>query len=702
MKPRAQNGPDALAWALGALGAATLAHLLHIPAWVTLMLVATASWRVTAGQRGWPLPPKWLLVVMTVAATLAILATYRTLNGIEAGTSFLVLMATVKLLETRTGRDLTVLIFIAYFLLFAALLRDQSLPQLPLLLAGAFASTAALMRVHAGRNAASTGQLLGRSAMLLAQAAPLALLLFLLFPRLPGPFWGIHAGESGRTGLDDQMTPGDVSDLTASGEVAFRVRFSGPMPEPAQRYWRGPVLHEFDGRSWRRTRAQAFPEQQVEFGGEPIDYQITLEPHDRRWVLGLDMPADWPRQEVFQSYDFQLLSARTLGEVASFRLRSYPLYRAGAELPASLRRKALSLPPDGNPRSVALGRELAARHDSSEAVVRAMLAMFREQPFVYTMQPPRLADNAMDEFLFETRKGFCEHYASAFTLVMRAAGIPARVVTGYQGGEYNPIGGYLIVRQSDAHAWSEVWVAGNGWVRIDPTAAVAPERIEQGLIRAVAETEPVPGRLRDASAAWMQVELAWDAVNDFWNERIVRFNAAQQLGLLERLGVPDPDWRALGLGLAASVAAFALALSLYLHWRFREPPRDWPARLHAETTRQVRLAIMHFFVRRVDQAIQAGDGEVYLCGGTKSMSTSPYVVRGARWGLKLRHDTLEPGAYGVTGSPSTGWLVVFRYKGQPNNPRGRAVRIDPYGSAVKVEHQDFVLDRCAKKLGTPP
>jgi transglutaminase-like putative cysteine protease len=588
MKPRAQNGPDALAWALGALGAATLAHLLHIPAWVALLLVATASWRVTAGQRGWPLPPKWLLVVMTVAATLAILATYRTLNGIEAGTSFLVLMATVKLLETRTGRDLTVLIFIAYFLLFAALLRDQSLPQLPLLLAGAFASTAALMRVHAGRAAASTGQLLGRSALLLAQAAPLALLLFLLFPRLPGPFWGIHAGESGRTGLDDQMTPGDVSDLTASGEVAFRVRFSGPMPEPAQRYWRGPVLHEFDGRSWRRTRAQAFPEQQVEFGGEPIDYQITLEPHDRRWVLGLDMPADWPRQEVFQSYDFQLLSARTLGEVASFRLRSYPLYRAGAELPASLRRKALSLPPDGNPRSVALGRELAARHDSSEAVVRAMLAMFREQPFVYTMQPPRLADNAMDEFLFETRKGFCEHYASAFTLVMRAAGIPARVVTGYQGGEYNPIGGYLIVRQSDAHAWSEVWVAGNGWVRIDPTAAVAPERIEQGLIRAVAETEPVPGRLRDASAAWMQVELAWDAVNDFWNERIVRFNAAQQLGLLERLGVADPDWRALGLGLAASVAAFALALSLYLHWRFREPPRDWPARLHAETTRRLR------------------------------------------------------------------------------------------------------------------
>jgi transglutaminase-like putative cysteine protease len=588
VKSRAPAELDALPWALGALGVSTAAHLLHVPAWVTLLLVATAAWRVTAGQRGWPLPPKWLLITVTVVATLAILATYRTLNGIEAGTSFLVLMATVKLLETRSGRDLTVLIFIAYFLLFAALLRDQSLPQLPLLVVGAFLSTAALMRVHAGRTAASTGQLLGRSALLLAQAAPLALLLFLLFPRLPGPFWGIQASETGRTGLDDEMTPGDVSDLSASGEVAFRVRFFGPMPEPAQRYWRGPVLHEFDGRSWRRTRGQAFPEQQVEFSGEPIDYQITLEPHDRRWVLGLDLPADWPRQQVFQSYDFQLLSARTLSEVASFRLRSYPAYRAGAELPASLRRKDLSLPADGNPLSVALGRELAARHASSEAIIRAMLAMFREQPFVYTMQPPRLADNAMDEFLFDTRKGFCEHYASAFTLVMRAAGIPSRVVTGYQGGEYNPIGGYLIVRQSDAHAWSEVWLAGKGWVRVDPTAAVAPERIEQGLINAVAENEPVPGRLRNASAAWLQVEFAWDAVNDFWNERVVRFSAAQQLGLLERLGIDEPDWRALGIGLAGSVAAFALVLSLYLHWRFREPPRDWPARLHAETARRLR------------------------------------------------------------------------------------------------------------------
>jgi hypothetical protein len=204
------------------------------------------------------------------------------------------------------------------------------------------------------------------------------------------------------------------------------------------------------------------------------------------------------------------------------------------------------------------------------------------------MRPPLLADNAIDEFLFDTRKGFCEHYAAAFTMVMRAAGIPARVVTGYQGGEFNPIGGYLIVRQSDAHAWSEVWIDGRGWLRVDPTAAVAPERIERGLLGAVAAGEPAPGRLREASALWAQVEFRWDSVNEFWNQRVVRFNAESQLGLLERLGIEEPDWRALGVGLTASLAAFFVGLSLYLGWHYRRPARDWPARLHEVVARKLR------------------------------------------------------------------------------------------------------------------
>jgi transglutaminase-like putative cysteine protease len=357
------------------------------------------------------------------------------------------------------------------------------------------------------------------------------------------------------------------------------------MPPPAQRYWRGPVLHEFDGRNWRRGRGQTFPLQPVTYLGDPVDYQLTLEPTDRPWILALDIPAAWPEREAFRSHDFQLVAPRRLTEVSSFRLRSHPQFVAGTMLPTATRLEDTRLPPEGNPRSRALGRELDARYDDPVAMVREMLAMFRERPYVYTLDPPRLAENAMDEFLFDTRRGFCEHYASAFTLVMRAAGVPARVVTGYQGGEFNPIGGYLIVRQSDAHAWSEIWVDGRGWLRVDPTAAVAPERIEQGLIGAVSATDPVPGRLRNASEVWLNVTLTWDTVNDFWNERVVRFDAARQTNLLERLGFEEADWRTLGLGIAASLAAFFVALSLYLAWRYRMPPRDWPARLHAEVAR---------------------------------------------------------------------------------------------------------------------
>ncbi|NJD30493.1 MAG: DUF3488 domain-containing protein [Gammaproteobacteria bacterium] len=571
-----------------ALAVAAAAHVASLPPWVTLLLVAAGAWRWTADRRGWPLPPKWLRTASTFAAAIAIFASYRTLNGIEAGTSFLVLMAGVKLLETRTSRDLTVLVFIAYFLLYAALLRDQRLPLLPYLFVGALVGTAALMRVHAGAAGSSLKEILRRTAALMAQALPLALALFLLFPRLPGPFWGIQVSHSARTGLGDEMTPGDVSDLSVSGDPAFRVRFFGPVPPPVQRYWRGPVLHEFDGRSWRRTRGQAFPQQEATVSGTPFDYQITLEPHDRNWILALDLPAAWPEQDAYRAFDFQLLSPRPITDVASFRLRSYPDYVAGRLLPESVRHKDTQLPPQGNPRSVALGRELAARYGDPQAIVGAMLRMFREQQFVYTLEPPKLADNAVDEFLFETRKGFCEHYASAFTVVMRAAGIPARVVTGYQGGELNPIGGYMLVRQSDAHAWSEVWMEGRGWVRVDPTAAVAPERIERGLIGAVGADEPAPGRLRQESELWLQTTLAWDAVNDFWNEREVRFSADGQFRLLERMGFKEPDWRTLGLGMTASLAAFFVGLSLYLAWKHRAPARDWPARLHEETAHRLR------------------------------------------------------------------------------------------------------------------
>jgi uncharacterized protein (DUF58 family) len=280
----ARNSPSlhGLTWVLTALGVAVVPHVPFLPAWVALLLLAVGVWRWTAARHGWPLAPRWLRIVIVVVATTAVLGTYRTINGIEAGTTFLVLMAAAKLLETRAARDLTVLVFIALFLLYTALLRNQALLQLPWLLLSAFLTIVALMRVHAEETDAPGASLARRTLALMAQAIPVAIALFLLFPRLPGPIWGFETQSEARTGLDDEMTPGDVSDLSASGEVAFRVRFNGDMPAPEQPYWRGPVLHEFDGRSWRRPRGQEFPRQSVVFGGEPIRYRITLEPHARR------------------------------------------------------------------------------------------------------------------------------------------------------------------------------------------------------------------------------------------------------------------------------------------------------------------------------------------------------------------------------------------------------------------------------------
>jgi transglutaminase-like putative cysteine protease len=574
---------------LVALAVAAGSQFAHLPPWVSMLLVAAMAWRWTAFRQGWSLPPRWLRNAAAAAGLLLVLAAFRTINGLEAGTAFLTIAAALKLLETRGSRDLTVLAFIAWFLLYAALLRDQRLALVPWMLAGTVLTTAALMRVHAGTSGDSWWAVLRRTAALFAQALPLAAALFVLFPRLPGPFWGLSAPDTARTGLSDEMTPGDVSELSISDVPAFRVRFDGELPPPVQRYWRGPVLHEFDGRTWRRPRGQAFPEQEVTYEGPPVDYQVTIEPHDRLWIFALDMPGGWPERSVSRAYDFTLLAPRPLTDVAAFTLRSYPDYRAGVTLPASLRHKDLQLPDSGNPGAVALGRELAGRYRAPREIAAAMLRMFRTEPFQYTLRPPQLGDDTIDEFLFRTRKGFCEHFASAFTFVMRAAGVPARVVTGYQGGQFNPIGGYLLVRQSDAHAWSEIWTGDRGWLRVDPTAAVAPERIERGLVDAIAAGEPAPGRLRRDSELWLTLALSWDAVNDFWNERVVRFNAARQFRLLERLGVDDPDWRTLGLGLTASLAAFFVGLSALLAWRNRAPARDWPARLHAEVARRLKL-----------------------------------------------------------------------------------------------------------------
>lgn len=356
-----------LAGVLGALAVAAAVHATSLPGWVTLVLVAAIAWRWSADRRGWPLPPAWLRRAIAIAAPVLVVASFRTLNGLEAGTTFLVLMGAVKLLETRAARDLTVLVFIALFLFYAALLRDQRIVALPWALAGTLFTVGALVRVHAGTAGDDWRVVARRTGALALQSLPLALALFLLFPRLPGPFWGLAAQSNARTGLSDEIRLGDVSDLSVSGEVAFRVRFDGPPPPPAQLYWRGPALHDFDGQTWRRPRGESYPEQAVAPTAGAVSYQVTLEPHDRNWVLALDLPGAWSPQEAQRAWDYTLVSPRPITAVTSYRLESYLVHRPASPLPNSVRHRDLQLPPEGNPRARALGRALAAATAATRA-----------------------------------------------------------------------------------------------------------------------------------------------------------------------------------------------------------------------------------------------------------------------------------------------------------------------------------------------
>ncbi len=574
-----------LSWVIAGLALAVVPHVPHLSLWILVLLGAAVAARIVTELKGWALPPKWLRILIAFGALFGVLATYRTLNGVEAGTALLVVMAGMKLLETRSVRDLTVIVFLAYFALFSGFLYNQELLLLPYMLATAWLLTATLMRVHQTTLAMPIRETASLTGKMMVQALPLAVLLFVLFPRLPGHFWSVPARSQATTGLDDELSPGDVSELSVSGAIAFRAKFAGELPPPRERYWRGPVLHDFDGRTWRRPLPFYIP-QVVRPVGETYRYRITLEPHQRSWIFGLDVVTEWPTTAMRTS-DLQLVTRRgAISTLTSFDLESATHYAVEAPLPTAMRNAALRLPQGRNPRAIELAQSLRASAASDEAFIEAVLTMFREQEFYYTLEPPRLERDSVDDFLFNTRRGFCEHFASAFTALARAAGIPARVVTGYHGGELNPMGGYLIVRQSDAHAWSEVWIDGKGWRRVDPTAAVAPERIEGGIDAALSADEPVPGRLIRNSRLLSSIRLAWDAANTFWNNQVIEFSESQQRWLANKIGLDVLGWRELGVAMAIALGAFFVILTGYLGWRFRPRVRDPVRQVYEELCRK--------------------------------------------------------------------------------------------------------------------
>ncbi|MET0291327.1 MAG: zinc-dependent peptidase [Steroidobacteraceae bacterium] len=403
-------------------------------------------------------------------------------------------------------------------------------------------------------------------------SVPMAIVAFLLFPRVQGGLWGLPGADQAQTGLGDEMSPGSISELSVSDDPAFRVHFTGTVPAPRDRYWRGPVLHEFDGYTWRRGFV-GVPRENTQRLGDPVAYRVTLQPTGRNWWYALDTIDAPPSRRVVLTHDHQLVATLPVTQVTSYEATSHVATRSTDALPVSTRRIETRLPASRNPRTLALARELRAAHADVPSLVEAVLDRFRREGFEYTLTPPLLDYDSVDDFLFNTRLGFCGHYASAFVTLMRAAGVPSRVVTGYQGGEWNALGGYLLVRQSDAHAWAEVWIDGTGWQRVDPTAAAAPERLTRGFRELQPSSGDLTARLLRGNRWLGELFRSWDAANTWWQTRVLEFDRGAQLGLLARLGLPDADYPLLAALLMAAAALWAGAFALRRHLAER-PRRD--------------------------------------------------------------------------------------------------------------------------------
>ena len=563
---------------MGAIALAVLPHVPFLPPWCTAGFAILFAWRLGLLFSGRGLPGTPLRIVAAGACTAAVLAQYDTLLGREAGVALLVLFLGLKLMELRARRDAFVVIFLCFFLLLTAFFRSQS-PWAAL--ASVLAVTlllASMLTMQFGRVEASVGRRMRMVGVLVVQALPIAAALFVLFPRLSGPLWGLpEDAHAGRTGLSDTMTPGQIADLARNDEVAFRVQFPDGAPRPAAMYWRGPTLGHFDGATWRPVRRELGraprPEVDVAGGGRTLRYRTTLEPHSRRWLFALDVPVELPRAQglaVSIAPEFDVLAADPVVARIRFEGAARLDARIGLNETRLSRQEWLQLPPGQARRTLEMAARWRAEESDPGRLVERALAMFRDNAFRYTLSPPLLPDDPVDRFLCETRAGFCAHYSSAFVVLMRALDVPARVVTGYQGGEHNASDDYWIVRQADAHAWAEVWIEGRGWVRVDPTSAVAPERIEHGAAGLGALGAARDGRAGPASDLLRRWRLSIDAVAHGWNQWVLSYDRTRQQSLLARFGLDATDPRELAGALAVALG-IALALVALATLRPRGP-----------------------------------------------------------------------------------------------------------------------------------
>ena len=617
-------------WLLAVLAWIQALLLGHVPGWTSALSGAVLLWRGWLAWHGRPLPGWPWRVGLTVLAIVATLATHHTLLGPQAGVTLIVVMLSLKTLELRARRDAWVVFFLASFTLLAPLLRSQSLPMaLGVLLAVAGLLTS-LVLAHRPIGVVPLAAAARQAGWLMLTGTPLMVVLFVLFPRLP-PLWSLPQGEPiGRSGLSGSMRVGEVARLALDERVAMRIAFPQGAPPAAQHYWRGPVLRVFDGERWRPLHGpQAVATVAGELihadakvrrspRGEPLPYRVTLEPTQRPWLPVLEHTLQAPLLSdpgatPMTAPDGAWWLPRPITDVLRYDAQAYPAVAWGIEADRLALQVDLELPAGYNPRTLAwaqqLQRELGAA--PPRARVEALLRQLRDGGYRYTLEPGVYGMHSADEFWFDRKAGFCEHIASAFVIALRALDVPARIVTGYHGGEPNPVDGLWTIRHSDAHAWAEVWLPGEGWVRIDPTAWVAPERTEQGarlqapagpLVRVVLQVDP---RLLQVARAW------WDAANQRWNEWVLDYGPTRQLELLRRLGWSAQDWRDAAQALAVVLAAAALLGSAWLLRPALRRRAEWTTLLQRAARRAARAGVRPprpLTPRTLASALERADG----------------------------------------------------------------------------------------------
>lgn len=546
---RTNTNPDLLWALLLGIQLVTAPFYWRIPIPVIVTVAIFTIWVIMIALQRTGQPGRFVRVMLLVLTLAVMTVSFGTLLGREAGTGFLILLSFLKLFEVRDKRDLYVLVYLNYFLIASNFFHTQS-PWVAVYVVAVVIYLTSLLILFSDRLSTIIWQdRLRMAARMILQAVPVMLILFLLFPRVPGPLWGLPKdAATAVTGLSEDMSPGSLSSLIQSDEVAFRVRFKGDAPPHDSLYWRGPVFSHYDGQTWTAGLQSARAQPNLSESADAdalLTYTVTIEPHQRDWLFALEYPVKLEGTGYRLSREMQLHNKKDLASVFQYSLTS-DRRATNVGLFELERTRNLHLPGQLNDKTVELAQSWMDEHAGDvRAVINQALRYFRNQPFVYTLNPPILGNDAMDDFLFETQRGFCEHYSSAFVYLMRAAGIPARVVTGYQGGDKNPLDDYIIIRQSNAHAWAEVWIEDSGWVRVDPTAAVSPDRIERGIQNTSVERELLPAILISENAWLNHARYQWDSFNNTWNEWIVGFDQHKQRQLFKRVGMERTDWQGL-------------------------------------------------------------------------------------------------------------------------------------------------------------